>query len=106
MTSYQLWNNVLCLRRSISKGTLQKKEAENEKAMEKEADERNQALEIRQIAMETMGQTKKRSSDNEIIWTYNVYKAMDYLRQKLELDKKNLAAEREEKRNQNAILMN
>ena len=33
--------------------------------MEKEANERNQALEIRQIAMETMGQTKKRISDDE-----------------------------------------
>ena len=32
--------------------------------MEKEAKERNQALEICQIAMEAMGQTKKRSSDN------------------------------------------
>ena len=31
---------------------------------------------------------------------------MDYLRQKLELNKENLAAEHEEKRNQNAILMN
>ena len=31
---------------------------------------------------------------------------MDYLRQKLELNKDNLATEREEKRNQNAILMN
>ena len=31
---------------------------------------------------------------------------MDFLRQKLELDKENLIAEQEEKRNQNAILMN
>ena len=44
---------------------MHKKEAENEKAIEKEANERNQALEIRQIAMETMGQTKKRISDDE-----------------------------------------
>ena len=31
---------------------------------------------------------------------------MDFLRQKLELVEENLVAEREEKRNQNAILMN
>ena len=79
--------------------------------MEKVANERNQALETRQIAMETMGQTKKRSSDNEKAPKQkrsgrSNSETMDYLRQKLELDKKNLAAEREEKRNQNAILMN
>ena len=48
---------------NVSEDTLQKKEAENEKAMKKKANEQNQALEIRQMAMQTMAQTEKRSSD-------------------------------------------
>lgn len=50
---------------NVSEDTLQKKEAENEKAMEKKANEQNQALEIRQMAMQTMAQTEKRSSDDQ-----------------------------------------
>ena len=79
--------------------------------MEKEANKQNQALEICQIAMETMGHTKKRSSDDEKAPKQKRSRrsnseTMDFLRQKLELDKDNLALEREEKRNQNVILIN
>ena len=76
---------------------MHKKEAENEKAIEKEANERNQALEIRQIAMETKGQAKKRISHDEEAPKQKRSRrsnseTMDFLRQKLVLDKKNLAA--------------
>ena len=76
---------------------MHKKDTENEKAMEKEANERNQPLEICQIAMETMGQTKQRISDDEEAPKQKRSRrsnseTMDFLRQKLELDKKNLAA--------------
>ena len=62
--------------------------------------------------METMGQTRKRNSSEED--AHNRQKRsrrsnseiMEFLRQKIELDKENLEAGREEKRNQNAILMN
>ena len=62
--------------------------------------------------METMGQTRKRNSGEED--AHNRQKCsrrsnseiMEFLRQKIELDKENLEADREEKRNQNAILMN
>ena len=50
---------------NISKDNLQKQEAGNEKAVEEEANEQNQALEIPQIGMKTVSQTKKRSSDDE-----------------------------------------
>ena len=97
---------------NISEDTLQKKETEKEKAKEKETNEQNKALEIRQVAMETMGQTRKRNSGEED--AHNRQKRsrrsnseiMEFLRQKIELDKENLEADREEKRNQNAILMN
>ena len=61
--------------------------------------------------METIGQTKKWSSDDEKYPKQEHSRrsnseTMDFLRQKLELDKENLIAEQEEKRNQNAILMN
>ena len=96
---------------NISEDTLQKKETEKEKAKE-ETNEQNKALEIRQVAMETMGQTRKRNSGEED--AHNKQKRsrrsnteiMEFLRQKTELDKENLEADREEKRNQNAILMN
>ena len=69
-------------------------------------------MEIRQVAMETMGQTRKRNSGEED--AHNRQKRSrrsnseitEFLRQKIELDKENLEADREEKRNQNAILMN
>ena len=62
--------------------------------------------------METMGQTTKQNSSEED--AHNRQKRsrrsnseiMEFLRQKTELDKENLEADREEKRNQNAILMN
>ena len=61
--------------------------------------------------MERMGQTKKRSSDDEKTPKQKRSKrssseTMDFVRQKLELDKENLVAESEEKRNENAILQN
>ena len=96
---------------NISEDILQKKETEKEKAKE-ETNEQNKALEIRQVAMETMGQTRKRNSGEED--AHNREKRsrrsnseiMEFLCQKIELDKENLEADREEKRNQNAILMN
>ena len=62
--------------------------------------------------METMGQTRKQNSGEED--AHNRQKRsrrsnseiMEFLRQKIELDKENLEADREEKRNQNATLMN
>ena len=62
--------------------------------------------------METMGKTRKRNSGEED--AHNRQKCsrrsnteiMEFLRQKIELDKENLEADQEEKRNQNAILMN
>ena len=54
---------------NISEDTLQKKETEKEKAEEKETNEQNKALEIRQVAMETMGQTRKRNSGEEMLTT-------------------------------------
>ena len=79
--------------------------------MEKEANKRNQVLEIRQIAMETNDQTRKQRSDDEKAPKQKHSRrsnseTMGFLKQKLELDKENLVAEREEKRNQNPILMN
>ena len=97
---------------NISEDTLQKKETEKEKAKEKETNEQNKALEIRQVAMETMGQTRKRNSGEEDAHNRQKRsrrlnsKIMEFLRQNIELDKENLEADREEKRNQNVILMN
>ena len=57
--------------------------------MEKEANEQNQALEVCQIAIETMGQTEIRSSDDEKApkqkrpWRLNS-DTMDFMRQNLE----------------------
>ena len=62
--------------------------------------------------METMGQTRKRSSGEEDAHNRQKHsrrsnsEIMEFLSQKIELDKENLEADREEKRNQNAILMN
>ena len=58
-----------------------------------------------------MGQIKKRCYDDEKApkqkrWRRSNSETMDFLRQKLEFDEENLVAEHEEKRNQNAILMN
>ena len=97
---------------NISEDTLQKKQTEKKKAKEKETNEQNKALEIRQVAMETMGQTRKQNSGEEDAHNRqkrsrrSYSKIMEFLRQKIELDKENLEADREEKRNQNAILMN
>ena len=97
---------------NISEDTLQKKETEKEKAKEKETNEQNKALEIRQVAMETMGQTRKRNSGEEDAHNRQKHsrrsnsEIMEFLRQKIELDKENLEADQEEKRNQNAIFMN
>ena len=97
---------------NISEDTLQKKETEKEKAKEKETNEQNKALEIRQVAMETMGQTRKRNSGEEDAHKRQKRsrrsnsEIMEFLRQKIELDKENLEAGPEERRNQNAILMN
>ena len=78
---------------NIPEDTLQKKEAENKKAMEKEANERNQVLEIRQIAMEKIDQTKKQSLDDEKAPKQKRSRrsnseTMGFLKQKLELDKR------------------
>ena len=88
---------------NISEDTLQKKETEKEKAKEKETNEQNKALEIRQVAMETMGQTRKQNSGEQD--AHNRQKCsrrsnseiMEFLLQKIELDKENLEADREEK---------
>lgn len=96
---------------NISEDTEQKKETEKEQAMEKENDEQNKALEIRQVAMESMGQTRKRNScEEEVPSTKRSRRSnsdtMEFLRQKLELDKQNVEADREEKRNQSSLLIN
>ena len=62
--------------------------------------------------METMRQTRKRNSGEEDAQNRQKRsrrsnsEIMEFLRQKIELDKENFEADREEKRNQNAILMN
>ena len=97
-----IWGNYEHFRRHF---------AEKGSRKEKKANEWNRALEICQIAKETMGQTKKQCYDDEKApkqkrWRRSNSETMDFLRQKLELVEENLVAEREEKRNQNAILMN
>ena len=97
---------------NISEDTLQKKETEKEKAKEKETNEQNKALDIRQVAMETMGQTRKQNSgeadaqNRQKCSRRSNSEIIEFLRQKIELDKENLEADREKKSNQNAILMN
>ena len=78
--------------------------------MEEEANEQNQALAIRQIEMGTVSQTKKRSSvdgkaPKQKRSRRSNSQTIEFLIQ-LELDKENLAHEREEKQNYNAFLMN
>ena len=78
--------------------------------MEEEGNEQNQALAIRQIEMGTVSQTKKRSSvdgkaPKQKRSRRSNSQTMEFLIQ-LELDKENIAHEREEKQNHNAILMN
>ena len=80
---------------NISKDNLQKQEAGNEKAMEEEANEQNQAFAIWQIEMGTVSQTKKRSSVDEKAPKQKRSRrsnsqTMEFLIQ-LDLDKENLA---------------
>ena len=90
---------------NISDDTLQKCEEATEKEKEKE----KAALEIRKVAMETMGQTAKRHKAGEKKERREKRSSSDtleFLNKRLEMDKENCSAELEQRQIQNIMFAN
>lgn len=90
---------------NISDDTLQKCEEATEKEKEKE----KSALEIRKVAMETMGQTANRhkaGEKKERRAKRSSSDTLEFLNKKLEMDKENRRAELEQRQNQNIMFAN
>ena len=95
---------------NISNDTEQKSlEETNQKKVLAEKDQ-NAALQVRQVAMETMGETKLRQKKEEISpkpkrRRRSSAETFDFLKQKLAMDKENRQVELEERRNQNQLML-
>ena len=90
---------------NISDDTLQKCEEATKKEKEKE----KPALEVRKVAMETMGQTANRhkaGEQKEGRAHQSSSGTLEFLNKKLEMDKENRRAKLEQRQNQNIMLAN
>ena len=90
---------------NISNDTLQK----CEEATEKEKEKKNSALEVKKVAMETMGQTANRykaGEKKERRAKQSSSDTLEFLSRKLEMDKENRRAELEQRQNQTIMFDN
>ena len=94
---------------NISKNTEAKSLQETNHKKQVSDNAKNAALEVRKVAFESMGQTKKRNSEEDCPKMKRSRhcnsETFEFLREKMELDKENRKMEFEEKRNQNNLVM-
>ena len=95
---------------NISEDTEAKSLQETNHKREDSDSTKNAALEARKVALESMGQTRKRNFEEDCPKTMKRNRrpnseTLEFLREKMELDKESKKMEYEEKRNQNNLIM-
>lgn len=92
---------------NIHEDTIQRVEQATNEATEKDKQDREAALDVRLTAMESMGQTAERKKKGkERAPKRSGSETMDFLREKLEMDRQNKQMEREAQANQTMLMAN